>query len=72
MNSNKKEYGIINLKDILSINPTNYKNKQFCLALVSQSRTYYLVAENNEDIQNWKEEIQKQVDKVTGRSKEQV
>lgn len=65
--SNKKEYGIINLKDITSVSPTNYKKRQFCLALSTHKRTYYIISESNEEMQSWKEAIQNQIDVLAGK-----
>lgn len=63
----KKEFGTINLKDISSVSPTNYKGRQFCLAVSTHKRTYYLLSENNEEMQGWKEAIQKQIDFLLGK-----
>lgn len=65
--NNKKEYGTISLKDITSVSPTNYKKRQFCLALSTHKRTYYILSESNEEMQGWKEAIQQQVDKLSGK-----
>jgi tRNA A-37 threonylcarbamoyl transferase component Bud32 len=56
------------LKEVSTVSPSNYKNKQFCLAVATPKRTYYLVAENNGDMQVWKDSIQAQVDFVNGRA----
>lgn len=64
----KKGQGVINLKEVSTVSPSNYKNKQFCLAVATAKRTYYLVAENNGDMQAWKDSIQAQVDFVHGRA----
>lgn len=56
------------MKEVSSVSPSNYKNKQFCLAVATAKRTYYLVAENNGDMQAWKDAIQAQVDFVHGRA----
>lgn len=63
----KKEYGTINLRDISSVSPTNYKGRQYCLAVSTHKRTYYFLSENNEEMQGWKEAIQGQVDKLLGK-----
>jgi hypothetical protein len=60
--------GTIGLKEVSTISPSNYKNKQFCLAITTPKRIYYLVAENNADMQSWKEAIQAAVDKLNGKA----
>jgi hypothetical protein len=47
----KKAQGSILLKEVTTVTPSNYKNKQFCLAVSTPKRVYYLVADSNADMQ---------------------
>jgi hypothetical protein len=47
----KKAQGSILLKEVATVTPSNYKNKQFCLAVSTPKRVYYLVADSNSDMQ---------------------
>lgn len=64
----KKGQGAITVREVTTVSPSNYKNKQYCLAVATPKRTFYLVAENNGEMQSWKEAIQAAVDKANGRT----
>lgn len=63
----EKELGVFKLHEVSTVNPTNYKKMQFCLAVATPRRTYYLCAENEGDMKAWQEAIQNQVDVMKGR-----
>ena len=63
----EKELGIFRLGEVSTVNPTNYKKQQFCLAVATPKRTYYMCAETEGDMKAWQEAIQNQVDVMKGR-----
>lgn len=63
----EKELGVFRLTEVSTVNPTNYKKQQFCLAVATPKRTYYMCAETDLDMQAWQEAIQNQVDVIKGR-----
>jgi serine/threonine protein kinase len=64
-----KPLGVIRLKDINSVTAGSRKNKS-CLEVATARRTYYFVADNNEELKAWKEAIQRRVDISLGRAVE--
>ena len=67
VNKKEKELGVFKLQEVSTVNPTNYKKMQFCLAVATPRRTYYLCAENEAEMKAWQEAIQNQVDVIKGR-----
>lgn len=66
-NRDGKDLGTIFLKEVSTVNPTNYKKQQFCLAVATPKRTYYLCADSDAEMAEWQEAIQNQVDVIKGR-----
>lgn len=62
-----KELGSFKLNEVSTVNPTNYKKQQFCLAVATHKRTYYMCAETEADMRGWQEAVQNQVDVIKGR-----
>eukprot|EP01122_Echinamoeba_exundans_P001320 TRINITY_DN11399_c0_g1_i1.p1 TRINITY_DN11399_c0_g1~~TRINITY_DN11399_c0_g1_i1.p1 ORF type:complete len:456 (-),score=140.36 TRINITY_DN11399_c0_g1_i1:140-1507(-) len=62
----KKAQGSIAVKEITTVVPSNYKNKQFCLAITTPKRIYYVVADSNADMQSWREALQAALTKAKG------
>jgi hypothetical protein len=60
---------VIRLKDITSVSSGSRKNKT-CLEVATPRRTYYFVADTNEELKAWKEAIQRRVDIALGRAVE--
>jgi len=63
----EKDLGTFKLLEVNTVNPTNYKKQQFCLAVATPKRTYYMCAESESDMKAWQEAIQNQVDVMKGR-----
>eukprot|EP00029_Vermamoeba_vermiformis_P002869 TRINITY_DN13238_c0_g1_i1.p1 TRINITY_DN13238_c0_g1~~TRINITY_DN13238_c0_g1_i1.p1 ORF type:complete len:446 (-),score=139.44 TRINITY_DN13238_c0_g1_i1:132-1469(-) len=62
-----KPLGVVRLKDVAKVNASSRKNKS-CLELVTSRRTYYFVADNNEELKQWKDTVQKRLDIAMGRA----
>jgi len=56
----KKVLGIIDLSEINEISQVHNKKKDFCLQIATSRRVYYVVADNQDHLEDWKGGIEKQ------------
>jgi len=65
-----KPLGVVRLRDITKVNASSRKNKS-CLEVVTTRRTYYFIADNNEELKTWKDAMQKKLDINMGKIQEE-
>jgi len=59
------------LAEIGEVSQTNGKKKEFCLQLVTRRRVYYVVSENKQHMEEWKNMIERQSAIVQGKEEPQ-